>query len=57
MQPLNLSVKRLDLSDVDIIPWSKVMGEENEHVEVDFETTTSGTKHINCCNESMDFFI
>ena len=36
-----------DLSDADIIPWSKVMEEENGHFEVDFDTTTSGTKHIN----------
>ena len=34
-----------DLSDADIIPWSKVMEEENGHFEVDFDTTTSGTKH------------
>ena len=34
-----------DLSDVDIIPWSKVMKEENGHFEVGFDTTTSGTKH------------
>ena len=36
-----------DLSDVDISPWSKVMEEKNGHFEVDFDTTTSGTKHIN----------
>ena len=36
-----------DLSDADIIPWSKVMEEENGHFEVDFDTTTSGTKHTN----------
>ena len=34
-----------DLPDADIIPWSKVMEEENGHFEVDFDTTTSGTKH------------
>ena len=45
-----------DLSDVDIIPWSKVMEEENGHFEVDFDTTTSGTKHINSCNKPIDFF-
>ena len=45
-----------DLSDADIIPWSKVMEEENGHFEVDFDTTTSGTKHINSCNEPIDFF-
>ena len=45
-----------DLSDADIIPWSKVMEGENGHFEVDFDTTTSGTKHINSCNEPIDFF-
>ena len=45
-----------DLSDVDIIPWSKVMERENGHFEVDFDTTTSGTKHINSCNKPIDFF-
>ena len=45
-----------DLSDVDIIPWSKVMKEENGHFEVDFDTTTNGTKHINSCNKPIDFF-
>ena len=40
-----------DLPDVDIIPWSKVIEEENGHFEVDFHTTTSGTKHINSCNK------
>ena len=45
-----------DLSDADIIPWSKVMEEEDWHFEVDFDTTTSGTKHINSCNEPIDFF-
>ena len=45
-----------DLSDADIIPWSKVMEEENGHFEVDFDTTTSGTKHINSCNKPTDFF-
>ena len=39
-----------DLWVVDIIPCSKVMEEENWHFEDDFDTTTSGTKHINCCN-------
>ena len=42
-----------DLSDVDISPWSKVMEEKNGHFEVDFDTTTSGTKHINCCHEPI----
>ena len=46
-----------DLSDADIIPWSKVMEEENGQFEVDFDTTTSGTKHINSCNKPIDFFI
>ena len=46
-----------DLSDVDIIPWSKVLEEENGHFEVDFDTTTSSIKHINCCNKLIDFFI
>ena len=45
-----------DLSDVDIIPWSKVMERENGHFEVDFDTTTSGTKHINSYNKPIDFF-
>ena len=45
-----------DLSDVNIIPWSKVMEEENAHFEVDFDITTNGTKHINSCNEPIDFF-
>ena len=27
------------------------MEEENEHFEVDFDTTTSGTKHMNCCKK------
>ena len=45
-----------DLSDADIIPWSKVMEGENGHFEVDFDTTTSGTKHINSCNKPIDFF-
>ena len=45
-----------DLSDADIIPWSKVMEGENGHFEVDFDTTTSGTKHINSCNKPTDFF-
>ena len=45
-----------DLSVVDIIPWSKVMEEENGHFEVDFDTTTSGTKHTNFCNKPIDFF-
>ena len=44
-----------DLSDVDIIPWSKAMEEENGHFEVDFDTTTSGTKHINSCNKPIVF--
>ena len=44
-----------DLSDVDIIPWSKAMEEENGHFEVDFDTTTSGTKHINSCNKPTNF--
>ena len=42
IQPVNQAP---DLSDVDIIPWSKVMEEENGHFEVDFDTTTSGIKH------------
>ena len=37
IQPTNQAP---DLSDVDIIPWSKVMEEENGHFEVDFDTTT-----------------
>ena len=45
-----------DLSVVDIIPWSKVMEEENGRFEVDFDTTTSGTKHINFCKKPIDFF-
>ena len=53
IQPVNQAP---DLSDVDIIPWSKVMEEENGHFEVDFDTTTSGTKHINSCNKPTDFF-
>ena len=40
-----------NLPDVDIIPWSKVIEEENGHFEVDFHTATSGTKHINSCNK------
>ena len=54
IQPVNQAP---DLSDVDIIPWSKVMEEENGHFEVDFDTTTSGIKNINSCNEPTDFFI
>ena len=53
IQPVNQAP---DLSVVDIIPWSKVMEEENGHFEVDFDTTTSGTKHINSCNKPIDFF-
>ena len=45
-----------DLSDVNKIPWSKVIEEENGHFEVDFDTTTSGIKHINCYNETIDLF-
>ena len=29
------------------------MEKENGHFEVDFDTTTSGTKHINSCNEPI----
>ena len=32
------------------------MEEQNAHFDVDFDTTTSGTKHINCCNKPIDFF-
>ena len=32
------------------------MEEENGHFEADFDTTTSGTKHINSCNKPTDFF-
>ena len=53
IQPVNQAP---DLSDVDIIPWSKVMEEENRHFEVDFDTTTCGTEHINSCNKPIDFF-
>ena len=45
-----------DLADVDIIPCFKVMEEENGHFETDFDTTTSGTKHVNSCNEPIGFF-
>ena len=45
-----------DLSDVDIIPWSKVMEKESGHFECDFYTTFSGTKHINSCNKPIGFF-
>ena len=48
IQPVNQAP---DLSDVDIISQSKVMEEENEHFEVDFDTITSGTKHMNCCKK------
>ena len=46
-----------DLSGADIIPWSKVMEEENTHFEVDFDTTTSGITHLNSCSEPIDFFV
>ena len=29
------------------------MEEENGHFEFDFDTTTSGTKHISCCNKPI----
>ena len=32
------------------------MEEQNAHFDIDFDTTTSGTKHINCCNKPIDFF-
>ena len=32
------------------------MEEKNGHFEVDFVTTTSGNKHINCCNKPKDLF-
>ena len=47
-----------DLSYDDIIPWSKWWKKKMDTLKlILIATTTSGTKHINYCNEPMDFFI
>ena len=33
------------------------MEEKNGHFEADFDTTTSGNKHLNCCNKPKDLFL
>ena len=45
-----------DLVKLTQTPWSQVTESENGHLDFQFDSSVSGTKHIQNCDKPIDFF-